>query len=147
MALIKRAEAKNPDIPGVLCISHGPLAGALIESAEMIAGKFENLASLGLEPSDSQESFKADLEAILGELPEETMVLVDIFGGTPCNVLMRLANEKQKPVYAVAGMNLTMLLDVLNSRFGNTLENLFADTVKNVPSYMTNLYEVSKDLI
>jgi PTS system mannose-specific IIA component len=108
----------------VVVLSHGPLGEALIRATEMIAGPQERLFSVPLLPEESPEGFADKLAAALqGMEGQETLVLIDLFGGTPSNVaasrLLRRPN-----VECVTGANLPMLLEVVMSRADGSLREL-----------------------
>jgi mannose/fructose/sorbose-specific phosphotransferase system IIA component len=102
---------------GLVLVAHGPLPEALLESAAMIAGRFEGIATLSLMPGDSLE----DLVDRLGVAAEEVddgdgvLILLDLFGGTPSNAATLLTQQREK-TYAVSGVNLPMMLEVLLTR-------------------------------
>ena len=99
----------------VVLVSHGELGDALIRAAEMIAGPAERVFSVPLLPGESPESFGDELAVALQEIEgEETLVLIDLFGGTPYNVAAR--RVLQENVECVTGANLPMLLELLMSR-------------------------------
>jgi mannose/fructose/sorbose-specific phosphotransferase system IIA component len=95
----------------IVIVSHGHLGEALIEAAEMIAGPMDNLHAVSLLPEETPESFGDKLIAALKDLDEkETLILIDLFGGTPYNVAARqVLNEN---VECVTGANLPMLLEL-----------------------------------
>ena len=74
----------------IVVVSHADLGDALFRAAEMIVGETEGLYSVSLLPEDSPEAFGEKLEAALRPIEgEETLVLIDLFGGTPYNVAAR----------------------------------------------------------
>jgi len=99
----------------VLIIGHGHLAEALLSSAEMIVGKQEMVATLGLEEGEGLSGFIEKVRGAIAELrsDEGILVLVDLFGGTPFNATV---GAMQSGVHIVAGANLPMLLELLLSR-------------------------------
>jgi len=103
-------------IPAIVLMSHGPLSQALLESAELIVGKIENVAYMCLEAGDNPAEFKEELKKLLDSLPEKKLVLVDLLGGTPCNSFMGVFNQIKFKTNAIAGMNLPMLLEAVNCR-------------------------------
>jgi mannose/fructose/sorbose-specific phosphotransferase system IIA component len=107
----------------IVLVSHGELGDALIRAAEMIAGPAERVFSVSLLPGESPESFGDKLTGALQEIEgEETLVLIDLFGGTPYNVAAR--RVLQENVECVTGANLPMLLELLMSRDDTSLPDL-----------------------
>lgn len=101
----------------IVLVSHGDLGDALIRATEMITGPTERLFSIPLLPNESPEGFGEKLAAALREIEgEETLVLIDLFGGTPYNVAARQVLKEN--VECVTGMNLPMLLELVMSRDG-----------------------------
>lgn len=110
---------------GVLIVTHGHLGNELLNVAEMMFGPQEAVAAVSLAPGDSVEGFLVRLAAALGSLPDgETLILADLFGGTPANAAARLVRAGS--CHLVAGVSLPMLLEVLGSRSGRTLADLTA---------------------
>ncbi|WP_417228987.1 PTS sugar transporter subunit IIA [Thermophilibacter sp.] len=89
--------------------THGPLAKALLESASMIYGEM-NVDYASLTPDMSFEGFIEEASKVLERQQGETLVLVDLFGGTPCNVFTALTKKYGHDV--VAGVNLPALIEV-----------------------------------
>jgi mannose/fructose/sorbose-specific phosphotransferase system IIA component len=103
----------------IVIVSHADLGDALIRAAEMIAGSAEGLYSVPLLPEDSPETFGEKLEAALQEIQgQETLILIDLFGGTPYNVATRQVLKEN--VECVTGANLPMLLELMMSRDGGS---------------------------
>jgi len=107
----------------VVLVSHGDLGAALLQAAEMIAGPAEAVYSASLYPGETPETFGEKLAAIMGEIEgQETLILIDLFGGTPYNVAVRQVLKKN--VECVTGANLPILLEVLMSRDTSSLLEL-----------------------
>ena len=98
----------------IVIVSHGNLGKSLIASAEMIAGELEDISTVSLLPNENLDTFGQKLDEHLDTLgDQETLVLIDLFGGTPCNVAAR---AMQRPnLESVTGVNLPMLLEVILS--------------------------------
>ena len=109
----------------IVVVSHGSLAQALIEAAEMIAGPQEGLFAVEIGPGDSTEAFSANLTRLLCSVePEPVLVLVDLLGGTPYNVAAQhVIGERLE---CVTGANLPMLLELLMTRDEVPLTDLAA---------------------
>lgn len=100
---------------GLMLVSHGPLGEVLLDIA------VKNLSVCPLSTATLSIPLDVDPEALLvraGRLIDEldrgdgVLVLTDIFGATPSNIACRLS--RQHNVMVVAGLNLPMLMRVLN---------------------------------
>ncbi len=104
----------------LVLVSHGQLAGDFLRVAEMITGRQEAVISLGLAEGESPTVFRKRLREAILSLPtyDGTLVLTDMWGGTPCNVALSLTRECSLGVdcAVVSGLNLAMLLDALAQR-------------------------------
>ena len=96
----------------ILLCTHGHFGEKLKEAAEMIAGSMERLKTFSLLPGMTAEELSGMIEQELqdGKL---SLCLVDIAGGTPFNVMVRLT--AQYPISVVTGVNMAMLIDVYES--------------------------------
>ena len=105
----------------VVVVSHGNLAGALLRTAELIAGECPNALALELGPNESPEAFhKRLLVALKAERdsrPGEWLVLTDLLGGTPHRVASMVRDGLPNPraCAVVSGVNLAMVVDALLS--------------------------------
>jgi mannose/fructose/sorbose-specific phosphotransferase system IIA component len=124
----------------IVIVSHGELGDALIRAAEMIAGPAEDLYSVSLLPGDSPERFGERLEAALQEMEgQETLVLIDLFGGTPYNVAARQMLVRKEHIECVTGANLPMLLELVMSRDGASLPELAEEIARAGQESVKNL--------
>ncbi len=96
----------------IVIVAHGNLGKSLIASAEMIAGELEDISTVSLLPNENLDTFGQKLDDHLDTFGDrEILVLIDLFGGTPCNVAAR---AMQRPnLESVTGVNLPMLLEVV----------------------------------
>lgn len=111
---------------GIVLAAHGPLPGALLESAGMILGDLPQVASVSLMPGDSLEGLVDRLQAAVNEVNtgDGALILLDIFGGTPANAAA-LLTQQSNDLRAVTGSNLPMLLETFLARMStDTLESL-----------------------
>ena len=122
----------------IVIVSHADLGDALIRAVEMIAGQAEGLYSVSLFPGDSPEGLGEKLEAALQEIEgQETLVLIDLFGGTPYNVAARQVLKEN--VECVTGANLPMLLELVTSRDGVSLPELAKEIARAGQESVKNL--------
>ncbi|GAA2909037.1 PTS fructose transporter subunit IIA [Enterococcus pseudoavium] len=97
----------------LVLISHGLFCEELKKSTEMIMGQQANIYTVSLLPSESAEDFRQKFEATIADLTD-FVVLADLMGGTPCNVVSRMILEGQA-IDLYAGMNMPMVIDFINS--------------------------------
>ena len=64
-----------------------------MKSAEMIAGKIENVVAISLAEGEESSHYQAQIENALQRLTQGTVVFADLFGGTPCNCSAALSRN------------------------------------------------------
>ncbi len=106
----------------VLLCTHGRFGEELLRSAEMILGKIEGVACCSLTSEMSLEDYRDTAESELKKVSENVICLVDLFGGTPSNVMGILT--KKYPIQVVTGVNLPMLIEVYLNVEAKTTEEL-----------------------
>jgi PTS system mannose-specific IIA component/D-glucosaminate-specific PTS system IIA component len=113
--------------------THGRFGEELIKSAEMIAGKMENVKAVSLLPMMSFEDFMHEADSSLRDLEGPVVVLVDIYGGTPCNVLTALTRKYHHNV--ITGLNLPMLVDLYIKGISNEtldMDEIIKNCIENL---------------
>lgn len=116
---------------GVIVATHGEFGNHLLSTLQMILGETEKMASIALLSADSMETFEEKLVRAVKEVDPQgagTLVLVDMLGGTPFNVALRLAQEK--PLKVVTGVNLPMLIKIASHREETDLDGFLAEIQK-----------------
>ncbi len=100
---------------GVVVCTHGPLAAALVEAANLIVGEFPAITAVGFNRGDSMEDMMDRLRVAITEVDggAGVLVLCDMFGGTPSNLSLSFLDDA---VEVVTGVNLPMLLKLYTSR-------------------------------
>ena len=74
--------------------THGRFGEELVKSASMIAGDMSHVKTCSLLPEYSFEDYmKAATELLDGLDDGFTIVLVDLYGGTPCNTFTVLSQK------------------------------------------------------
>ncbi|MCG2575661.1 PTS fructose transporter subunit IIA [Dechloromonas sp. XY25] len=102
---------------GILLITHGSYGEALIQNACHVLNKRPlQLNQLGLSPQDDPLDLLPLAEQMLQlvDSGDGVLVLTDIFGATPANLVLKLLQPGR--VEGLAGVNLPMLLRALNYR-------------------------------
>ena len=105
---------------GVLIVTHGSIGESLLASAKQILDSEPPLtATLGVSRNDDPDDLILRVKRLLKQLDtgDGVLVLTDIFGATPGNVIARLLEDGR--VEGVSGLSLPMLLRVLTSREGS----------------------------
>ena len=94
----------------IVVATHGRFGEELVKSAEMIIGETNNVYTLSLLPEKSFEDFYEETKEIFTEIEGPTIALVDLFGGTPSNVLTALTQKYEHKV--VSGVNLPLFIEL-----------------------------------
>ena len=105
---------------GVLVVTHGSIGESLLHSAAQILGATpQQTAVLSVWRQDDPDDLVLRARELLESLDagDGVLVITDIFGATPGNVVSRLLQDGR--VEGVSGASLPMLLRVLTSRNGS----------------------------
>lgn len=109
-----------------LTASHGPLSGAILQSASLIAGQeaFSGFRSISVTMSDSRETVMGRVDEIFSQYdPEDEIIaLTDVFGGSITNALTEYLGVRN--LHIVAGINLPMVLEAGFSDENTPVEEL-----------------------
>jgi len=115
----------------VLVITHGEFGIELVKSAEMIMGPQENVDALALKPGNSVDDLRNEANAIVEKNNEkglETIVLVDLLGGSPSNVALSLLAKNDLNI--LTGVSMPMLIELLSFYQIEKDTNKLVDTVQ-----------------
>jgi len=109
---------------GILIISHGRLAEALISSVEFLVGNFQKIKGVSIWPKDKEKEVKDRIQQKMAEVDDGdgVVILTDVLGGTPTNV--SLSFLKDEKVEVVTGVNIPMLLTLSSYRKGRSLREI-----------------------
>lgn len=116
----------NQSVPGIVLLSHGPLSSGLLGSLRLISGDVDNVAAFQLEEGDDPNEFSNAFIELYEALPEKSVFLIDVFGGTPFNETLKYFLKKGTMIRAVCGVNLGMLMEACVTR-ENTDHDFFID--------------------
>lgn len=97
---------------GLVVVSHGRLADALVETASEIVGPFERAKALAVSRSEGLAEIEERIRSAVRQVDggDGVLILADMFGGTAANVALQLVGHSH--VEVVTGANLPMLLKV-----------------------------------
>ncbi len=94
----------------IVVAAHSGLAAALVRSAELICGELRDVTAVGISPSQTPDTFAAELRRAI-ELDERpVLVLTDLDGGTPSIVAATVAAGRPGTV-VLAGATLGMVVE------------------------------------
>lgn len=81
---------------GIVVVTHGQLARELVAAAEMIIGDIPNVTSVSMGWQESPEDAEREIEAAIArvESGKGTVVLTDMFGGTPSNLSLAFLEKE-----------------------------------------------------
>jgi PTS system mannose-specific IIA component/PTS system mannose-specific IIB component len=94
----------------IVVAAHSGLAAALVRSAELICGELRDVTAVGIAPSDSPETFAAELRRAIDLDARPVLVLTDLDGGTPSIVAATIAAERPG-TSVLAGVTLGILVE------------------------------------
>jgi mannose PTS system EIIA component len=102
-------------MPGLLILAHAPLASSLKTVARHVFPNEIGVEAIDVTADDSPDRVEALTRMLLARVRDpEALILTDVFGATPCNVAMRVAEGPQ--VRVVTGVNVPMLWRALGYR-------------------------------
>ena len=101
---------------GIVVVTHGQLARELVSAAEMIIGEIPNVTAVSIGWHESPDDALREIEEAIkrADAGKGTVVLTDMFGGTPSN--LSLTFLKKDRVEVVTGVNLPMLIRLASLR-------------------------------
>ena len=105
---------------GIVVVTHGALAGELVNAARASGGDIPSNAAVSIGWTDDMGVAREAIERAMAEVGgAEVLILTDMFGGTPTNVSLPFLSPK---VEIVTGVNLPMLIKLTTLREGELVE-------------------------
>lgn len=95
---------------GILIVTHGDLGTELLRTAQEIVGKLPRTEAVSIHAAEQIEKARKKIEAVLHRVNDGggVLILTDLFGGTPSNLVLSYLEEGKLEV--VTGVNLPMLM-------------------------------------
>lgn len=120
--------------------THGSFSKELINSAELIYGKLENVNYITFLPGEGQNDLINKYKDIVNKLDQDTKILflIDLFGGSPFNAASILAFDNVN-MDVVTGVNLPMLLEVYSNLDNSTLNELVEIAINSAQKSVCSL--------
>jgi PTS system mannose-specific IIA component len=95
----------------LIIMTHGDMAQGVLDSAKMIVGDIKNVKTLSLRPGMSSNELEQQLmkKINMRHKNEHVFIVVDIVGGTPCNVALKLT-ATVNDYSLITGLSLPMVI-------------------------------------
>jgi len=115
---------------GGIIISHGKLAGELLNAMTIILGEVVNMEAISIGWYDDVEESKKKINKSLKRVDQKNGVLIftDMFGGTPSNLSFSFLKDNQ--VEIITGANLPMLIKFASLQRSNNLKEVAKKVVE-----------------
>jgi PTS system mannose-specific IIA component len=109
---------------GILIVSHGRLADALISSVQSLVGNLEKIKGVPIWSKDREDEVRHRIQKKMAEVDDGdgVVILTDILGGTPTNLSLSFLEDEK--VEVVTGVNIPMLLTLASYRKGRSLREI-----------------------
>ena len=107
---------------GLVLVTHGNLALEFISAMQHVVGKQEQVEAVCIGPEDDMEMRRNEIlsKAEHVNSGDGTIVLTDMFGGTPSNLAISIMDRAK--VEIIAGINLPMLIKLASLRKDKSLK-------------------------
>ncbi len=125
----------------IILVGHAHTAKAFKEAVEMIYGEVPNFHPIDFTPKEGLQSLTNKIiSAIDPKKASSTLIITDLFSGTPYNAAAELVLKK-KAADVVAGMCLPMLLEVAVNANSMSVSQLVSHLMKIKEEFSTSLSE------
>jgi mannose PTS system EIIA component len=106
---------------GIVIVTHGHLANEFRSALEHVVGPQDQIATICIMPHDDMEERRNSIIGAVAEVErgDGTVILTDMFGGTPSNLAISVMDEAV--VEVIAGVNLPMLVKLARIREESTI--------------------------
>ena len=105
-----------PPAIGLVLVTHGRLAEEFRVAMEHVVGPQRSIACVCIGPNDDMEQRRSEIAEAIATVrgPGGTILLTDLFGGTPSNLSISMLEPGA--VEVIAGVNLPMLIRLDSAR-------------------------------
>ncbi|MCY6957242.1 PTS sugar transporter subunit IIA [Clostridium brassicae] len=108
----------------IVC-GHGGIAPGILNAANMIFGEQEGVFAVPFFNGEGTDDLKKKIEDVLGkgEDDNEVLFMIDIFGGTPYNVVAEYSYNKRN-MDIITGVNLPLVLEAVSLKNSIKLDDM-----------------------
>ena len=130
---------------GIILVTHGQLADEFLRALEHIVGEQKNIGAICIQAEDDMEKRRAEIFEAVRNLDDGdgVILLTDMFGGTPSNLAISLMSEES--VEVIAGVNLPMLIQLVQSRQTQKLEDAVNEAAAAGKKYISIASKLLED--
>ena len=115
----------------LIVATHGKMSEETVNLTKMVLGESEQLDFVTFLPGEGPEDLIEKYKNIISKYKSEgTLFLVDLFGGSPYNAACRIVTETEN-TDVITGVNVPMLLEVLDAREETNKVSELVETAKN----------------
>lgn len=115
----------------LIVATHGKMSEETVNLTKMVLGESEQLDFVTFLPGEGPEDLIEKYKNIISKYKSEgTLFLVDLFGGSPYNAACRIVAETEN-TDVITGVNVPMLLEVLDAREETNKVSKLVETAKN----------------
>ena len=115
---------------GILLVTHGEIGKSLIDcAAHILDNQPVSVESLSINSNNDLHKYSDIIAKKIKNLESGhgVLIMTDIYGATPCNLLNKFIEEDK--VEVVTGINLPMLIKAISDRKDN-INTLINDSIK-----------------
>ena len=115
----------------LIVATHGKMSQETVNLTKMVLGESEQLDFVTFVPGEGPEDLIEKYNNIISKYDANgTLFLVDLFGGSPYNAACRIVAETEN-TDVITGVNVPMLLEVLDAREETNKVSELVETAKN----------------
>ena len=128
---------------GMVLVTHGNLANEFVAAMQHVVGKQEQVETVCIGPEDNMEVRREEILRKVEQVDSGngTLVLTDLFGGTPSNLAISIMDKAK--VEIIAGVNLPMLIKIATLRKEKNLK----DTVEGAQEAGKKYINIASQLL
>ena len=121
---------------GIVLVTHGRLAQEIIAAMEHMVGPQPQIRAVCIGPEDDVERRQREIAAAAHSVDtgSGTVLVTDMYGGTPCNLALTLLQRDK--IEVLAGANLPSLIKLVDIRGKLPLEQAVKEAIDAGRKYM-----------
>ncbi|MBU0702158.1 PTS sugar transporter subunit IIA [bacterium] len=129
---------------GIVIATHGCMGIELLKTAELIIGKCENVEAVSFSPHESGEELTQKIKQAIADVNDGdgVVIFVDLIGGNCCTISGAFLLDET--VEVLTGVNLPMIIKLVNHRDDGKAKDVIADIQKAGVKSIVNLREMIK---